>query len=126
MFYCDRQLEPAIISVGLVSLSIVLWLIGARQEDPVFAMNPLYTNGACLPTTNRAATCSPGYLADYVIMAKTKQHVAAGVKFAREYNLRLVVRNTGHDFSAYFSSPVNIQDLGSCIERMSRDRGLEM
>lgn len=61
-------------------------------------MNPLYTNGACLPTTNKAATCSPGFLADYVIMAKTKQHIAAGVKFAREYNLRLVVRNTGHDF----------------------------
>ncbi|KAH6715374.1 isoamyl alcohol oxidase [Leptodontidium sp. MPI-SDFR-AT-0119] len=58
-----------------------------KQEDPVYAMNPLYTNGACLPTTNKAATCSPGFLADYVIMAKTKQHIAAGVKFAREYNL---------------------------------------
>ncbi|KAG4412954.1 hypothetical protein IFR04_013904 [Cadophora malorum] len=82
-----------------------------QQEDPVFAMNPLYTNGACLPTTNRAATCSPGYLADYVIMAKTKQHVAAGVKFAREYNLRLVVRNTGHDFmgrsTAYGALAIN-------------------
>ncbi|KAK0116131.1 hypothetical protein ONS95_013163 [Cadophora gregata] len=82
-----------------------------QQDDPVFAMNPLYTNGACLPTTNRAAICSPGYLSDYVIMAKTKQHIAAGVKFAREYNLRLVVRNTGHDFvgrsTAYGALAIN-------------------
>lgn len=74
-------------------------------------MNPLYTNGTCLPTTNRTATCTSGFLADYVIMAKTKYHVAAGVDFAREYNLRLVVRNTGHDFmgrsTAYGALAIN-------------------
>lgn len=74
-------------------------------------MNPLYTNGTCLPTTNRAATCASGFLADYVILAKTKYHIAAGVRFAREHNLRLVVRNTGHDFmgrsTAYGALAIN-------------------
>jgi hypothetical protein len=31
-------------------------------------------------------------------MAKTKDQIRAGVNFARERNLRLIIRNTGHDF----------------------------
>lgn len=31
-------------------------------------------------------------------MAKTKEHIQAGVNFARSKNIRLVIRNTGHDF----------------------------
>jgi hypothetical protein len=34
----------------------------------------------------------------YVIQATTKEHIKAGVNFARERNLRLIIRNTGHDF----------------------------
>jgi FAD binding domain len=33
-----------------------------------------------------------------VIEATKKQHIKAGIDFARQNNLRLVVRNTGHDF----------------------------
>lgn len=31
-------------------------------------------------------------------MAKTKEHIKAGVDFARTNNIRLIIRNTGHDF----------------------------
>jgi hypothetical protein len=31
-------------------------------------------------------------------MAKTNAHVKEGINFARKNNLRLIVRNTGHDF----------------------------
>jgi hypothetical protein len=31
-------------------------------------------------------------------MAKTKEQIKAGVDFARTNNIRLIVRNTGHDF----------------------------
>ena len=33
-----------------------------------------------------------------MIVAKTKDQIKAGVDFARERNLRLIIRNTGHDF----------------------------
>lgn len=33
-----------------------------------------------------------------MILAKTHEHVKAGVDFARTHDLRLVIRNTGHDF----------------------------
>jgi hypothetical protein len=59
---------------------------------------PLYTNNTCLPTDNANATCTQGFYGIYVIQATTKQHIKAGVDFARERNLRLIIRNTGHDF----------------------------
>jgi hypothetical protein len=31
-------------------------------------------------------------------MATTKNQIKAGVDFARKRNLRLIIRNTGHDF----------------------------
>lgn len=31
-------------------------------------------------------------------MATTKQHIKAGIDFARKNNIRVIVRNTGHDF----------------------------
>ncbi|KAJ2915381.1 hypothetical protein MD484_g5019, partial [Candolleomyces efflorescens] len=58
----------------------------------------LWTNNTCLPTTNRNAVCSLGYLPRYVIMAKTRDHIKAGIDFARNNNIRLIIRNTGHDF----------------------------
>jgi hypothetical protein len=58
-----------------------------------------YTNHTCNPSTNaRSGTCTLGHLPEFVIMAKTAAHIKAGVDFARTNNVRLVIRNTGHDF----------------------------
>ena len=47
---------------------------------------------------NPSDTCTLGYYPVLVIMAKTVAHIQAGINFARENNLRLIIRNTGHDF----------------------------
>ena len=57
-----------------------------------------YTNETCRPTTDRNAPCTLGYYGVYVISAKSFEHVKTGVDFARTHDLRLVIRNTGHDF----------------------------
>ena len=57
-----------------------------------------WTNNTCWPTTNPSDTCTIGYFPEYVIMATKKEHIKAGIDFARENNVRLVIRNTGHDF----------------------------
>ncbi|KAF2200040.1 FAD-binding domain-containing protein, partial [Delitschia confertaspora ATCC 74209] len=59
---------------------------------------PLYTNNTCLPSSDPSKTCTKGFYPEYVIMATKKEHIKAGVDFARENNLRLLIRNTGHDF----------------------------
>ncbi|SPQ27115.1 b080c8bd-97fb-40e4-98c9-4cd3d3d8c9e4 [Thermothielavioides terrestris] len=56
------------------------------------------TNETCRPTQNPADSCTLGYYGVYVIMATKPQHVKAGIDFARRNNVRLIVRNTGHDF----------------------------
>ncbi|KAF2004791.1 isoamyl alcohol oxidase [Amniculicola lignicola CBS 123094] len=70
-----------------------------HAEQQVTNMWTFYTNHTCNPTATRSSgQCTLGHLPEYVIMAKAKEHIKAGVDFARENNLRLVIRNTGHDF----------------------------
>jgi FAD/FMN-containing dehydrogenase len=58
-----------------------------------------FTNAtSCPPTDDPSTPCTLGHYGVLVIDAHTKHHVKAGMEFARDKNLRLVVRNTGHDF----------------------------
>jgi UDP-N-acetylenolpyruvoylglucosamine reductase len=76
-----------------------------------------WTNNTCNPTNNRGGTCTLGHLPEYVIMAKTKEHIKAGVDFARTNNVRLLIRNTGHDFmgrsAGYGSLAINTHSFKS-------------
>jgi len=67
-------------------------------DQPIANLWTFWTNETCLPFPSPNVTCTRGYYGDYVLMAKTKEHIKAGIDFARENNLRLVIRNTGHDF----------------------------
>jgi hypothetical protein len=57
-----------------------------------------FTNDTCRPTELPSDKCTLGYYGVYVIVATKREHVKAGIDFARRNNLRLVIRNTGHDF----------------------------
>jgi FAD/FMN-containing dehydrogenase len=57
-----------------------------------------YSNDTCVPGTNAADSCTLGYYGVYVVVARSEEHVKTTLDFAREHNLRFVVRNTGHDF----------------------------
>ncbi|KAM7203608.1 6-hydroxy-D-nicotine oxidase [Naviculisporaceae sp. PSN 640] len=68
------------------------------NDQDATLMWKLPTNSSCLLTTDPTTPCSSGYYGTYVIRAKTKQHIKAGLEFATKHNLRIIVRNTGHDF----------------------------
>ncbi|KAJ3042004.1 hypothetical protein HDV00_008295 [Rhizophlyctis rosea] len=78
-----------------------------------------WTNTTCVPPTNPniTNTCTLGYLPRYVIKATKPQHIKAGVDFARQNNVRLVIRNTGHDFmgrsAGYGSLAINTHNFKS-------------
>lgn len=61
-------------------------------------MAPLWLNNSCSPFTGRDSSCSLGNLASYAINVTSAADVAAGLKFAKKKNIRLTVKNTGHDF----------------------------
>jgi hypothetical protein len=65
---------------------------------PTAGLWTYFTNDTCRPTTNPADTCTLGHYGVLYIQAQITAHIQAGINFARDNNLRLVVRNTGHDF----------------------------
>ncbi|ORY18726.1 FAD binding domain-containing protein [Clohesyomyces aquaticus] len=67
--------------------------------DPIEMMSPVAQGMTCLPPTIfNTHNCTRGGFPMYVVNATTPKHVQAGVNFARDTGVRLVVKNTGHDF----------------------------
>ncbi|KAK6541995.1 hypothetical protein TWF694_007767 [Orbilia ellipsospora] len=76
---------------------------GWISSNPYYVMNPGWNGNPCPPTNGTEATpdstCGP-LLGEpvYVINATSANQIEAGVKFAKQYNIRLVIKNTGHEF----------------------------
>ena len=69
-----------------------------RVDLPAAGLWTYFTNDTCRPTTNPSDSCTLGNYPVLVLTARTAAHIQAGVNFARQNNLRLIIRNTGHDF----------------------------
>ncbi|KAB8291646.1 hypothetical protein EYC80_006446 [Monilinia laxa] len=69
-----------------------------HASDPTSTMWPLYQGRTCLPTNDTAATCTLGGYPVYAVNISNVAQIQLAVNFARNANLRLVVKNTGHDF----------------------------
>ncbi|KAI5844911.1 hypothetical protein BZA05DRAFT_378393 [Tricharina praecox] len=69
------------------------------QADPGLVRATTYTNNTCNPPAVAVgAPCTQGYYPEYVLQAKNRRDIAAVVRFAKKRNLRLNIKNTGHDF----------------------------
>lgn len=70
-------------------------------EDPGSIMFPLYEGLTCPQGTNSStlSSCTQGGYSSYSIKVSTVAQVQLAVNFARTLNLRLVVKNTGHDYN---------------------------
>ncbi|KAJ5637058.1 FAD binding domain-containing protein [Penicillium lividum] len=51
------------------------------------------------------STCSLGRLASYYVDVREASHISAAIKFAAIHNIRISVKNTGHDFYGRSSVP---------------------
>ncbi|KAJ5594341.1 uncharacterized protein N7459_000549 [Penicillium hispanicum] len=67
--------------------------------DPASVMWPLFEGRSCLPTTNASASCTVGGYSSYAVNVSNVAQIQLAVNFARNAGLRLVVKNTGHDFN---------------------------
>ncbi|RYC59797.1 hypothetical protein CHU98_g6422 [Xylaria longipes] len=61
-------------------------------------MAPEWQNYSCDPFTSKSAPCSLGNYVDYTINVSSPADIAAGLKFSQQNNIRLVIKNTGHDY----------------------------
>ncbi|KAI5782665.1 FAD/FMN-containing isoamyl alcohol oxidase-like protein MreA [Geopyxis carbonaria] len=70
-----------------------------HAAHPSSIMWPLFQGLTCLPQDGPSGTCTRGGYPVYVLTARNPRDVQLAVNFARNRNIRLVVKNTGHDFS---------------------------
>jgi hypothetical protein len=66
-----------------------------HAENPISNMWQNYNNYSCIPD---GKSCSGSGFPVYVVKAQTATDVKAAVDFAREKNIRLNIKSTGHDF----------------------------
>lgn len=66
-------------------------------------MSSWHQNGTCDPFTPPPTPCLQGRYVEYAIDVSCATDVAAGIKFAHEKNVRLVIKNTGHEYTFIFS-----------------------
>ena len=60
-------------------------------------MAPFYANQSCDPYTPESRLCTLGNYVDYAINVTAPSDIATGIAFATKNNIRLVIRNTGHE-----------------------------
>ncbi|KAF2645582.1 FAD binding domain-containing protein [Massarina eburnea CBS 473.64] len=69
-------------------------------DDPTEILSPMYQGLTCQPpSVYNSTTCTLGGYPSYVVGAKAVLDIQLGINFARNNNIRLVVKNTGHDFA---------------------------
>ncbi|KAI1636379.1 FAD binding domain-containing protein [Biscogniauxia mediterranea] len=74
-------------------------------DDPVTVMCPYWLNNTCSPFDGPNGSCALGNLASYAINVTGKDSIIAGINFAREKNIRLTIKNTGHDILGRSTGP---------------------
>ncbi|CAG8114190.1 unnamed protein product [Penicillium salamii] len=70
-----------------------------HAADPASVMWPLFEGRSCLPTTNSSSSCSLGGYSVYSVNVSNVEQIQLAVNFARNSNIRLAIKNTGHDFN---------------------------
>ncbi|KDN37518.1 hypothetical protein RSAG8_10117, partial [Rhizoctonia solani AG-8 WAC10335] len=60
--------------------------------------NSVWDSPECRIDAPRGVPCDQAFVPIYSVDARNDDHVTKAVKFADNHNLRLVVKNTGHDF----------------------------
>jgi hypothetical protein len=77
-------------------------------DSPIQGAFINWDNDSCLPFPAFGAPCDSLGFPEYVINASTAAHVQAGINFAREKNVRLVLKATGHDFRGRSVAPKSV------------------
>ncbi|GAQ04725.1 hypothetical protein ALT_2046 [Aspergillus lentulus] len=70
-----------------------------HAADPASIMWPLYEGRTCLPTADPSGNCTVGGYSSYAVNVSNVAQIQLAVNFARNTGIRLVVKNTGHDFN---------------------------
>ncbi|KAK6833641.1 hypothetical protein PG987_008335 [Apiospora arundinis] len=69
-----------------------------HESDPTSTMWPIWQGRSCLPTDDPDGTCTLGAYPVYAVNVTNVAQIQTALNFARNKNLRFVIKNTGHCF----------------------------
>ncbi|KAJ5329600.1 hypothetical protein N7452_009990, partial [Penicillium brevicompactum] len=69
-----------------------------HYESSSSVMAPFFANGTCDPFHPVSKPCTLGNYAVYAVNVTTPEHISKTIQFATKHDIRIVVRNTGHDY----------------------------
>ncbi|KAK8101282.1 hypothetical protein PG999_011656 [Apiospora kogelbergensis] len=69
-----------------------------HESDPTSTMWPIWQGRSCLPTDDPNGTCTLGGYPVYAVNVTNVAQIQIALNFARNKNLRFVIKNTGHCF----------------------------
>lgn len=58
---------------------------------------PFFANQSCDPFTPASQPCLLGNYVNYAVNVSGPNDIIATIKYAQDHNIRLVIRNTGHE-----------------------------
>ncbi|KAJ5663656.1 hypothetical protein N7507_004387 [Penicillium longicatenatum] len=61
-------------------------------------MSPYWQNRSCDPFTSPSKACTLGNYVDYAVNISSADDVSQALRFAQKHNIRVVIKNTGHDY----------------------------
>ena len=64
---------------------------------------------SCYVGSPRQQSCGQGRVSLYSVLAESEEHIQQAVRFAAKNNLRLAIKNSGHDFLGRSSAPQSLQ-----------------
>ncbi|KAK0710465.1 hypothetical protein B0T21DRAFT_416018 [Apiosordaria backusii] len=70
-------------------------------DDPLSVLSPWTQGNTCILSANVSGptrSCTQGGFPEYVVNATSVKDIQLAVNFARNNNIRLIIKNTGHDF----------------------------
>lgn len=78
------------------------YLMITSAEDPTSVNGVLFQGLTCMPPFLNPSNkdCTVGGYPEYAVAVRNVAQIQLAVNLARSLNLRLVVKNTGHDFNA--------------------------
>ncbi|KAK4032940.1 hypothetical protein C8A01DRAFT_20055 [Parachaetomium inaequale] len=68
-------------------------------DDPLTILTTWPEGDTCFAVANPTGNCTQGGYPSYVVNASSVKDIQLAVNFARNRNIRLNIKNTGHDFS---------------------------
>jgi FAD/FMN-containing dehydrogenase len=72
---------------------------GSSVDDPTYTFYPGLQGRTCMAPVTPEQTCTLGGYPSFVVNATSVAKVQLAVNFARNSNVRLIVKNKGHDFN---------------------------